>query len=807
MASRRLSHSPRRPERLALAIALAFACGRATAGPLAAEATAAEVTSGPGGETLASSFSVADLKPPSLGSINSDQADTQLLLDVSLAGRATRKFCQFVLRQGQLWATPEDLRELGLVIAPGLPVGDDGRMKLDDIAGLRYDYDPANQSVDLRAAPALRPNQRLGYRAPEPVHADPGTGLVLDYDAYARHAKGQSSLSVGTSLRWFGRAGALEFDGVLGAGASARAFQRLDTHWTYSDPVHLWTWTAGDLVSGGLAWTRPVRMGGVQWRRNFGLRPGLVTFPIPRFASQATVPSSVELLIDNVRQFGGEVDDGPFVLGSFPSVSGAGEAVLVVRDALGRLTQTSVPIYTDVQRLAPGTMDFSVEAGLLRRGLGGYGRQPSFSGSLRRGLLDSVTIELHAETAAQVHVAGVGLVWSPLARWGLVTASVARSRGQADGWQRTLGYQWNSARFGLDLQSQRGSAGFRDLGSADALEADARGPMRAQDRASGWLPLGAGNLGFSWIRWRDDRGVRGRIETLSWSSSFHQVVRISGSLFRDHDAGTGVGLSLSLPLGHGVDSELGLVRSATQGFDTVATLRHEVPYEGGWGWRAQASSHAALAAATLRGRAGEASVGLERNAGEVGAYLQASGGVVWMEGELFASRRISDAFSVVSTAGVPGVPVLVENRVLGLTDAKGFLLVPDLHGWQANLIAIDPDQLGAGYRLPALEQHATPADHAGVLVRFDIAQVRSAIAVLLDAAGDVVTAGSTGRVVGGDEAFLVGNDGETYLDDVKAGSVLALDTAGHACRYRLPERVATADAVLDLGTLRCEAAP
>jgi len=93
--------------------------------------------------------------------------------------------------------------------------------------------------------------------------------------------------------------------------------------------------TAGDLITGGLSWTRPVRLGGIQWRRNFGVRPDLITYPIPSFASQATVPSTVELLVNNIQQFGTQVNDGPFVLDTFPRISGAGEATLVVRDALG----------------------------------------------------------------------------------------------------------------------------------------------------------------------------------------------------------------------------------------------------------------------------------------------------------------------------------------------------------------------------------------------------------------------------------------------------------------------------------------
>src|SRR5690606_10548125 len=132
-----------------------------------------------------------------------------------------------------------------------------------------------------------------------------------------------------------------------------------------------WTWTAGDLVSGGHSWTRPVRMAGVQWRRNFAVRPDLITFPMPRFDGNAALPSSVELYVNNRLQYGEQVNAGPFVLDALPRIHGAGTASLIVTDALGRTFGTSAPLYVDHRRLAPGLSDFSIELCVLRTGFKG----------------------------------------------------------------------------------------------------------------------------------------------------------------------------------------------------------------------------------------------------------------------------------------------------------------------------------------------------------------------------------------------------------------------------------------------------
>ena len=74
---------------------------------------------------------------------------------------------------------------------------------------------------------------------------------------------------------------------------SDAGWRRLDSTLTYDDPARLATARLGDLISGGLSWTRPIRLGGIQLARNFGLRQDLVTLPLPAFSGTAAVPSTI----------------------------------------------------------------------------------------------------------------------------------------------------------------------------------------------------------------------------------------------------------------------------------------------------------------------------------------------------------------------------------------------------------------------------------------------------------------------------------------------------------------------------------
>ena len=135
---------------------------------------------------------------------------------------------------------------------------------------------------------------------------------------------------------------------------------RLNTTFAYSDEQSLITYRAGDVMSSGLAWTRPIRMGGAQVQRNFGLRPDLITLPLPAAVGSAALPSTVDVYLNNIKTFSQDVGAGPYRINNLPVVSGSGTARVVLRDSSGRETESSLPFYASPNLLAAGLYDFSV---------------------------------------------------------------------------------------------------------------------------------------------------------------------------------------------------------------------------------------------------------------------------------------------------------------------------------------------------------------------------------------------------------------------------------------------------------------
>jgi len=205
---------------------------------------------------------------------------------------------------------------------------------------------------------------------------------------------------------------------------------RLDSTWSYSDPDTLVTYRAGDTISSGLAWTRPIRLGGFQVQRNFALRPDLVTLPLPNVSGSAAVPSTVDVYVNDVRTISQDVSSGPFRISNVPIFNGDGDARVVVRDASGREVETTLPFIVSSKLLREGLVDYSIEAGFPRLDYGSrsddYSKKPAGSASMRYGLSDRVTLEAHAEGTTGFGNAGIGAVYG-IENIGLLSAAFSGS--------------------------------------------------------------------------------------------------------------------------------------------------------------------------------------------------------------------------------------------------------------------------------------------------------------------------------------------------------------------------------------------
>ncbi len=718
---------------------------------------------------------------------------TVLYLEVEVNGQAPGTLLEVLQRGSHFEIEAQALRQMH--VQNGQPAGT--RVAVDALPGVTVDYDSLGQRLRLSVPTQWLPMQRLADETPEerPTSAA-GSGMLLNYDLYTSHSRAQSITSLWSEQRHFSPRGVISNTGIvrLQSTGGDRGYIRHDTRWTSADTAQATETTYGDLVSDSLPWTTSVRMAGVQWARNFGVRPDLITYPLPEFAGQAALPSAVDLFVNGFKAASHRVAAGPFTLGELPVVSGAGTASVVTTDALGRQVYTTIPFYVNRELLRPGWTDYSLSLGALRRAYGlrsfAYGR-PIAAGVYRQGLSDRFTIEAQAQLGKGLGVAGVGGM-AGLGMLGIANASLTRgyTARAGSGWQYTVGWQYHTPRAGFSFQQTGRDARFGDASTYadDGYQLS----QRSRQLSASWN-LGTGSITGGWLDLRNARNERNRLVFASYN------VPVAANTFLSLTAGRTVDtrenqlrLQLTYFLGDRSTAQLAASKSR-ESTQTYASYQRTMPTEGGYGWSVaqtlsggpQRYSQAAL---QYRNSTLSAEAGVSATPGQTTQWGTLSGSLGSIDGHLFAANRVYDGFALVSTQGMPGVPILYENQLAGHTNAQGYLLVPSVPAYYPGRYAVDPLTLPADVDIPALERRMSVSRNAGMLVELPVLRLRTATITLVDAQGTPMKAGSAVLHTPGNMQTVVGWDGVVYLTVLRPQNSLQVRTPeGDTCRAEFSE--------------------
>ncbi len=765
-----------------------------------------------------------DLPPTSSGISLSDDDPLELQLEVFVNGASSELIATFRQRQdGSLLIKPDQLRNVGIkpVKEAALQNGRDSDwIDVGRLPGVSVTYNEDNQTIsfdateDSRAARVIDAQAdempAAGYDEEEKAATSNFGGLV-NYTIYGATGgqdwydltefQGVSGLLEG---RLFGPYGVLSSSQILSSSDSDRfGSTRLDTRWSYSDQERLMTYNVGDIITGGLSWTRPARLGGIQIRRNFTLRPDLVTMPLPELSGSAAVPSTVDVYIDNARRASRTVPAGPFSITNLPVVTGNGTARLVVRDALGRETISETPFYASSSLLAKGLADFSAEAGFARRYYGtesnNYDDNIVGSATLRFGVTNNMTLEGHLEGASNFYNAGAGGVFS-IGSFGVGTVSGAVSKYESEaGYQLSASVEaelWDVKFF---ARTQRTFGDYNDIASVTSeimkygLPSYSARPAKALDQVSVSLPpmFNDTNLNFSYAQIEtadfDKSRILGMTATRPFGEKGNMFMSAYTDLARKDSFGVFAGLSWSL--GNNTTASTSLSSDETGATATAEIMKSEQAEIGSTGWRVRGSygeNNIASASGSYRSKIGRIEGGIEKFNENVRANAQFDGAVVFAGGGVFLANRIDDAFGVVDV-GAPDVEVQFENRPMGKTNKKGKMLLPNLRSYEKNTITIDVTNLPIDASVGETRQIVSPSDRGGAVVDFNVkADTRAALVTLRDDEGNYVETGSTAQLNGSGE-FIVGYDGQVYLEGIAASNALVVSRAGKSnCEVTFP---------------------
>jgi len=768
-----------------------------------------------------------------------------LQLEVFLNGRPTRLIAGFIRSaDGRMSAKRSELADIG-VKAPG-DGGPDSVVALDAVGGLAYRYDEQNQSIRIDAPDELLIGRE--YRPPgeadEAPPARKGLGAVVNYNLFTSTMTQINAFrptyqgaSASLDARLFSPYGTLSQSAILGSTLTNPAHGlRLDTTLSYSDQETLLTYNAGDTISSGLGWTRPIRMAGLQMQRNFGLRPDLVTLPLPVLSGTAAVPSTLDVYVNNVKAYSQDVQAGPYRITDLP-LTGGGTARVVLRDATGRQIEKDMQFFASRLLMRPGFTDYSAEVGLPRRGFGSsswdYATNPVANASLRHGLFDWLTVEAHAE-ASQRRFAnlGIGAVTRVFDR-GILSAAIQGSRSPFGVGAQVYGsFETRFRDITVNVTTQRAFGHYDDLasitasvapGAIGASVAASAGlgsfaflttirPPRELDRISIGAPVPFDNsmIGLSMTRLVNADSTKSFIGSVNWSRNivFDASVFLTAYTNIGARRDSGVFIGLTAPLGPKTVASVGATSRGGQLIGSLDASRVLDLEEGSYGWRihdteGSANNTLRSAAASYRSRWARLEAGASQQGRSATATLEASGAVATMGNGVFFSNRIDDAFAIVDAAA-PDVGVYHENRLIGRTDSSGRLLVPYLRSYQRNRLSIDTTNLPVNADAAATQEVVVPAYRNGVRVDFGVKPtVAGAIVILTGPDGKFAPVGAQGSLEGSNDRFVVGYDGRAYVTGLGATNIARLSLGLSECRARFDYQPSQ-DRQVVIGPVACQ---
>lgn len=763
------------------------------------------------------------ISPTPTPAADSGTGQRVLPLEVTINGAKSGTW-PLIERVGVLYAPREAFEEWRVQIDPSAQAIDfrgTQYLPLSAVPGYGAKVNFGNQSVDLSFSPQAFAATRLTTeRAKQPVLSPVLSSVFVNYDLnYSTLSpKGLPSakdFGALTEVGWSNPWGVLTTSSVgrnLTSDAEVgtpRSWLRLETTFTKDLPARNQTLRLGDTGTRAGMWGRTIYFGGVQWGSNFALTPGFISQPSPALTGVSSAPSTVELYVNDVLRQVSAVPTGPFAIDNIATLSGGGEARLVIRDMLGRETVISQPFFTSSQLLAKGLNDWSVEAGRVRLDLGTasnrYGE--SFAGGIwRHGFSDVLTLEGRGELMRSGQSLGLGLVtglpWQVLAKSALA-ASRESSVGAGHMW--LLGLEHQDRRFGSYVQAQGFSRKFRQL---DEDPASAPTKLQVAGNFSYYTDaLGIFGFGFAAARRFDQPDVFTVSTNYSVRIGEKSSLLVTASRAVAGGKGTSIGMSLVVPL----DNNKALTASVTNHDgkqDFYLTASQNPGLDSGLGWRTLAGRQQGEAhtegGVYYTGRVGRVVGDLRVSPQLTATRFGAMGGLVAADGHFFATQRVDDSFAIAEVPGYGDVPMGLESNMLTRTDSAGVALIPRMIAYNNNSVRIDSKELPISAEIDSIEQIVVPAWRSGVKVVFPVRSGRGALIKIVLDDGEPAPAGAIAKIEGDKAEFYVARRGEAFVTGLQPVNRVRLTWKDKHCLFdvRLPPE--SPDEIVRLGPLLCK---
>ena len=715
-----------------------------------------------------------------------------------------------IVRGKDILASVADLEQAGVKLPPGPRETVDGTVFVPLAAlapAIAYRFDEKNLVLNLTVKP-----QSLTTDSIDLATTSRPSDLVYSQatSAFFNYALSATEFHAVTGFAEQG----LSLDGALldnQISYNGNAWTRTSSALIFDDRGTLTRLTLGDAVVADGLLAGVANVVGVDYAKNFTINPYLVTYPLQTLAGTTSVPSTAYVYVNGQLVRTIQLQPGPFNLQNVPVSSGSSNTQVVIRNAFGQVQQLQAPFYLGSNQLRQGLSQYNFDFGVARAenyvGIGGY-QNPAGLAFYNYGFTDWLTAGGFAAMDGPAETGGAEMSLSrPYFGQVGLTGAVSRSGG-THGWAGDVQYAYQTSRFSFGGDYLRESGQYAALGlTPDDDRTSSRYDLFAgtrlfgvdvsanythlEDRDLG--PQTQANLGFS-------RSIGPR---LFLSLTFGQ------SRVPDTPVADTVFLSLTIPFGAGSDASLSAERDQNNWTET-AQLQRSLPTNDGFGYALQMQNDTDTLQAgqvAYQGPFGLYQVNVQHTGAETTTFENVSGGLVYIDGQVFPTRAVDGSYVLANIPGVKGATVDLYNNPVGKTDAQGQFLVPNLLPYYANQVSIDPNTIPLNYDIRSTSFDVAPPYRGGAIVIFPIQRIQAVEGQMrvivagkaVALAGDLVTVTANGKHY----TSPLGTDGSFYFENLPAGRHKAdVLYAGGTCDFAVtvPQSRKT---VIRLGRLTC----
>ncbi len=579
---------------------------------------------------------------------------------------------------------------------------------------------------------------------------------------------------------------------------------RLDTTWRKDYPEKMHSLVLGDTFIQGTSWSGSVRFGGVQWGTNFSTQPEFVRFPLMSFSGEAALPSTLDLYVNDALRLRQDIPPGPFTIDEIPTITGDGQARLVVRDLLGREKVITQDFYASQRMLRPGLNEYSLELGAIRENYGlennDYGRVVA-AGTWRRGISDNLTLETHGQLLRNQGMAGMG-TYSLLPFGALFTSALAISQTDSQrGELLKLGLQRQGQILSFGIDSQLTSEDFVRVGMSENFALPSQQSRIFANLST--YEMGSINVAYTRQDYRQHNDVE--FVNLGYTMKLKGIgyLQLTALHFvNEHD--TTLRLSLTLPMSmKRTTSSISASQTDTRNEGTLQVQR-SLPVGIGFGYRLRAGvgdSDQRQASLSYQNDYGLYQLEGSRLNGQSATRANIRGGAAIVDRSLFASRYLDNSFAIVKVPGFEGVRIYAENQQVARTNSKGEALIPRLRAYERNKISIEQLDIPLDANISGLNMEISPYYRSGVTLTFPVIRTRNAFFSLVLKNGEYLPIGAFVTNEQG-EHFPVGNRGEVFLEYLEKVNHLQAHWQERSCQFTLvvPD---SDEPIRELGEVAC----